>query len=151
MTNFHTFCHFSQKLFSNFFLFAGNEPRWCCPPYVERPFWLNRSKWVKLTQIGQKWPNFTHFAIFLKNCSVTFFLFAGNEPWWYCPPHAETPFWLNRSKWVKLTKNRSDNDLIYGESQFTQKLISNFFWNFTKWKTMMTSFYSWNIILIESI
>jgi len=48
---------------------------------------------------------FTFKAHLLKNLSVNFFEILANERPWWPPTIVQTPFWLNHSMWVKLTKN----------------------------------------------
>ena len=59
-------------------------------------------------------------CIFLKNCSVTFFLFSANESPLYPLSTVETPFCLNRSKLVKMTEIRSKMTYFSLISDFLQ-------------------------------
>ena len=98
--------------------------------FLMRPFLTNLRPFL-----GKKWPFWGLRCNFLKNCSVTFFLFSGNErPW--CPLSTVlTPFWLNRSKLVKMTKNRSKmaHFCLWTAIHVTLERLDETLWNFEEW------------------
>ena len=101
-----TFTHFARFLgncLMNFLHFAANDTSWHILEHVWMPFWLNHSKWVNLTYLGQIWPTFTYFATFLTNRLMNFRYFAANKASGHNLQNDQMLFWFNHSKWVKLT------------------------------------------------
>ena len=120
--------------------------------------WKSHFNWIDLSwsKIGRNWSKIgkkvTHFTLrsnFLKNCSVTFFLIAHMEGLSWPLSPVKTPFWLNRSNWVKLTYLSPTWPTFSYFARFLKKYLIDFLLFCSKWTTMTLCSICLNAILIE--
>ena len=105
--------HFLKNCSITFFIFLHEASLGWHKQHIISRIWLNHSKGCFLKVKGQNFDIFGLLDHFLKNCSITFFLFLHEASLGWHKQHIISRIWLNHSKGCFL-KVKGQNFDIFG-------------------------------------